>query len=133
ISPSSDSSSSSLRRAKETRAAFATDRSSAITPSRRTNPWSRTGTASAGMTSVVATIGVVTLVCPPDGDPRRHLRLVVPELAPRLLPRRDAAARLPRALCEPLRHGRAEHDGLPPAERGPVPPLGRRGPRRLHV
>src|SRR4051794_16288962 len=41
-SPTSDSSMSSLRRAKETRAAFTTDRSSAIAASRRTKPWSRT-------------------------------------------------------------------------------------------
>ncbi len=42
IRPSSDSSISSLRRAKLTRAAFTTERSVAIASSRRTNPWSRT-------------------------------------------------------------------------------------------
>src|ERR671931_2267439 len=56
IRPSSASSISSLRRAKLTRAAFTTERSVAIEPSRRTNPWSRTRIASSAMTlSVVAT------------------------------------------------------------------------------
>src|SRR5437660_2912532 len=56
ISPSSASSISSLRRAKLTRAAFTTERSVAIAPSRRTKPWSRTRIASSAMTlSVVAT------------------------------------------------------------------------------
>src|SRR6059058_4867930 len=51
--PSSDSSISSLRRAKLTRAPLMTDRSSAIAPSRRTKPWSRTGTRLSGRTSGV--------------------------------------------------------------------------------
>src|SRR5436190_23233268 len=51
--PSSDSSISSLRRAKLTRAPLTTDRSSAIAPSRRTKPWSRTETRLSGRTSVV--------------------------------------------------------------------------------
>src|SRR5690349_5329643 len=56
IRPSSASSSSSLRRAKLTRAAFATERSVAIESSSRTKPWSRTRIASSAMTlSVVAT------------------------------------------------------------------------------
>src|SRR5919198_1666904 len=56
IKPSSASSISSLRRAKLTRAAFTTERSVAIDPSRRTKPWSRTRIASSAMTlSVVAT------------------------------------------------------------------------------
>src|SRR5262249_61544748 len=42
ISPTSDSSISSLRRAKETRAPFATDRSLAIASSSLTKPWSST-------------------------------------------------------------------------------------------
>src|SRR5262245_48785956 len=56
IRPSSDSSISSLRRAKLTRAALTTERSVAIEPSSRTKPWSRTRIASSAMTlSVVAT------------------------------------------------------------------------------
>src|SRR5690349_21426689 len=56
IRPSSDSSSSSLRRAKLTRAPFATERSSAIASSRRTKPWSRTLIVFSGITlSVTAT------------------------------------------------------------------------------
>src|SRR5919197_661514 len=53
ISPSSDSSISSLRRAKLTRAPFTTERSSAIASSSRTKPWSRTGTVLSGITSGV--------------------------------------------------------------------------------
>src|SRR4051794_334052 len=52
IRPSSASSSSSLRRANDTRAAFATDRSLAIASSSRTKPWSRTGIES-GITPVM--------------------------------------------------------------------------------
>src|SRR6266511_4549144 len=56
ISPSSEASISSLRRAKLTRAAFTTERSVAIESSNRTKPWSRTRMASSAMTlSVVAT------------------------------------------------------------------------------
>src|SRR5438876_3798185 len=56
IKPSSESSISSLRRAKLTRAAFTTERSVAMASSRRTKPWSRTRMASSAMTlSVVAT------------------------------------------------------------------------------
>src|SRR5436305_6386135 len=56
ISPSSASSSSVLRRAKLTRAAFAPERSSAIASSSLTKPWSRTRMASSAITlSVVAT------------------------------------------------------------------------------
>src|SRR5881275_258199 len=56
IRPSSASSISSLRRAKLTRAALATERSVAIESSSRTKPWSRTRIASSAMTlSVVAT------------------------------------------------------------------------------
>src|SRR5918995_4459250 len=54
ISPSSASSSSSLRRAKLTRAAFATERSDAIAASSRTKPWSRTGIVYSGITGAVA-------------------------------------------------------------------------------
>src|SRR5438477_1740275 len=57
ISPSSDSSSSSFLRAKETRAPFTTERSLAIAPSSRTKPWSRTGIMFSGITSVVAATG----------------------------------------------------------------------------
>src|SRR6188472_4067529 len=53
IRPSSDSSSSSLRRAKLTRAPLATDRSSAIASSSRTKPWSRTRIVFSGITSAV--------------------------------------------------------------------------------
>src|SRR5207249_6098687 len=131
IRPSSDSSSSVLRRAKDTRAAFATERSSAITPSSRTKPWSRTRIASSGITSVVTAIGLGTLVCPADGDSRRHVGLVVPELEAGLLPGRNPTRRLPRLLREPLRHRRAEHHRVPPSCRRSVPALGRGGARRL--
>src|SRR6185503_8172703 len=53
-SPSSDSSIASLRRAKLTRAALTTERSSAIASSSRTNPWSRTSIVSGAMPSAVA-------------------------------------------------------------------------------
>src|SRR6476659_8713229 len=53
IRPSSDSSISSLRRAKLTRAPFTTERSSAIASSSRTNPWSRTRIVFSGITSGV--------------------------------------------------------------------------------
>src|ERR1044072_1377692 len=53
IRPSSDSSISSLRRAKLTRAPFTTERSSASAPSSRTKPWSRTGMPVSGITSAV--------------------------------------------------------------------------------
>src|SRR5919205_655681 len=51
IRPASESSISSLRRAKLTRAALTTERSSAIESSRRTKPWSRTRILSSVMTS----------------------------------------------------------------------------------
>src|ERR671922_2978454 len=51
IRPSSLSSIASLRRAKLTRAALTTERSSAIESSRRTKPWSRTRIVSSVMTS----------------------------------------------------------------------------------
>src|SRR2546423_1528551 len=54
IRPWSLSSISSLRRAKLTRAALTTERSSAIESSRRTNPWSRTRIVPSAMTSEVA-------------------------------------------------------------------------------
>src|SRR3954467_14656430 len=53
ISPSSGSSSSSLRRAKVTGAPLATERSSAIASSSRTKPWSRTRIVFSGITSAV--------------------------------------------------------------------------------
>src|SRR5919106_2169364 len=53
ISPSSDSSISSLRRAKLTRAALTTERSVAMAASRRTKPWSSTRTVFSGNTSGV--------------------------------------------------------------------------------
>src|SRR5919206_507192 len=61
ISPSSASSISSLRRAKLTRAALTTERSVAIEPSSRTNPWSRTRIASSAMTLSVVAIGKSSL------------------------------------------------------------------------
>src|SRR5205823_167527 len=63
ISPSSDSSISSLCRAKLTRAAFTTERSSAIASSSRTKPWSRTRiVASAISSDMTATPASVTRV-----------------------------------------------------------------------
>src|SRR5918911_2244066 len=53
ISPSSLSSIASLRRAKLTRAALTTERSSAMQSSRRTKPWSRTWILSSVMTSAI--------------------------------------------------------------------------------
>src|SRR5689334_9321863 len=53
INPWSDSSSSSLRRAKLTRAPLTTERSSAIASSSRTKPWSRTRIVPSGITSAV--------------------------------------------------------------------------------
>src|SRR5919197_488872 len=53
ISPSSLSSIASLRRAKLTRAAFTTERSSAIESSSRTNPWSRTPIVPSAITPAV--------------------------------------------------------------------------------
>src|SRR5205085_5862100 len=53
IRPASESSISSLRRAKLTRAALTTERSSAIAASRRTKPWSRTWIVSSVMTSSI--------------------------------------------------------------------------------
>src|SRR5919197_4654250 len=53
ISPSSLSSIASLRRAKLTRAAFTTERSSAMQSSSRTKPWSRTWTVPSAMTSSI--------------------------------------------------------------------------------
>src|SRR3989440_11606546 len=61
IRPSSDSSISSLRRAKLTRAAFTTDRSVAIEPSSLTKPWSRTRIASSAITLSVVAIGESSL------------------------------------------------------------------------
>src|SRR5918912_204413 len=53
ISPASESSMSSLRRAKLTRGALTTERSSAMESSRRTKPWSRTRILSSVMTSSI--------------------------------------------------------------------------------
>src|SRR5436190_17299524 len=53
MSPSSLSSIASLRRAKLTRAALTTERSSAMESSRRTKPWSRTWIVSSAMTSSI--------------------------------------------------------------------------------
>ena len=54
-------------------------------------------------------------------------------VAARVLPGRAAAGRVPRLLRRALRHGRAELDRLPAAERGSVPPLGGCGPGRVRV
>ncbi len=67
------------------------------------------------------------------GDTDRHLGLVVSELAPGVLSRGDAACGLPLVLRAPLRHGRAELDRLPAAERGSVPALGGRRPGRISL
>ncbi len=61
----------------------------------------------------------------------RHLGLVLSLLAARLLPCAHGPGHVPRLLCEPLRHRRAEHHWLPAARGRPVPPLGRGGARRL--
>src|SRR5256714_3856607 len=61
-SPSSDSSMTSLRRAKLTRAAFTTERSVAMASSSRTNPWSRTETVSSAMTSGVTDMATTSSV-----------------------------------------------------------------------
>src|SRR5690348_6700133 len=53
IRPASESSISSLRRAKLTRAPLTTERSSAIASSSRTKPWSRTWMVLSGITSAV--------------------------------------------------------------------------------
>src|ERR687888_1038539 len=53
ISPSSLSFTASLRRAKLTRAALTTERSSAMQSSRRTKPWSRTLIVPSDMTSAI--------------------------------------------------------------------------------
>src|ERR671935_1662945 len=53
IRPASESSIASLRRAKLTRAAFTTERSSAIESSRRTKPWSRTWIVLSAITPAV--------------------------------------------------------------------------------
>src|ERR687888_1729811 len=53
IRPSSPSSIASLRRAKLTRAALTTERSSAMQSSRRTKPWSRTSIVPSAMTSAI--------------------------------------------------------------------------------
>ncbi len=66
IRPSSDSSISVLRRANETRAPFTTERSSAIAPSSRTKPWSRTSMVLSEMTSCHGH-GRRTLLRHPDG------------------------------------------------------------------
>src|SRR5919108_121335 len=56
-SPRSESSISSLRRAKLTRAALTTERSLAIASSRRTKPWSSTVIVFSGMTSGMTATG----------------------------------------------------------------------------
>src|SRR5215218_2222365 len=59
-SPSSEASITSLRRAKETRAALTTERSLAMASSSRTKPWSRTGIVWSGITaSITATAATV--------------------------------------------------------------------------
>src|SRR5438128_5707951 len=79
IRPASASCISSFRRAKLTRAAFATERSVAIDPSSRTKPWSRTRIASSAMTlSVVATPGPSLVVSPADIAAHWHIELREP-------------------------------------------------------
>src|SRR5436309_2570664 len=72
IKPSSASSISSLRRAKLTRAAFTTERSVAIAPSRRTKPWSRTRTASSAITLSVVAMSEPSLEPLPEGIAERY-------------------------------------------------------------
>ena len=59
----------------------------------------------------------------------RHLRLVLPHLAPGLLPGRDEAGRVPRPLLAAAAERRAQLDGLPDSGRRTVPPLGRANAR----
>src|SRR5262249_19003619 len=110
---------------------FTTERSSAIAPSSRTKPWSRTSIESAWVSSVVTVTSPGSLVCPPDGHSRRHLRLVVSLVAARVLPGGDAAGGLPPLLRGAVRHGRAEHDGIPAAFGGAVRALGSGGAGRI--
>src|ERR671938_676229 len=79
IRPASDSSSSSLRRAKLTRAALTTERSVAIASSRRKNPWSRTRIASAAITLYVGATSHESLDALPDDLAARY---GLPPLAP---------------------------------------------------
>src|SRR5690348_826196 len=72
ISPSSVSSISSFRRAKLTRAAFTTERSVAIDPSRRTKPWSRTRIASSAITLSVVAMSEPSLEPLPEGIAERY-------------------------------------------------------------
>ena len=126
IRPSSDSSSSSLRRAKLTRAPLATERSSAIASSRRTKPWSRTRIVFSGITSAVT------------ATPASLAGLYVgtsgwsyPSWKPGFYAAGHQVGGLPPLLRGALPDGRAEHDGLPPASRGAVRAVGRADAARL--
>src|SRR5262249_6052988 len=72
MSPSSASSISSFRRAKLTRAAFTTDRSVAMEPSRRTKPWSRTRIALSAITLSVVAMSEPSLEPLPEGIAERY-------------------------------------------------------------
>src|SRR5438067_10273740 len=72
MSPSSDSSIASLRRAKLTRAAFTTERSDAMASSSRTKPWSRTRIVPSAITcSTMATES--SLTAPSEGLDRLYV------------------------------------------------------------
>ena len=137
ISPASESSISVFRRANETRAPLTTDRSSAIAPSSRTNPWSRTSMVLSGTTSVTVTAGG-----PYPGT--RTVPLVVaikvgtsgwsyPSWRPGFYPDGLQPAEFLSFYARAVRHGRAQLDRLPAPERRPVPPVGGRGPGRVRV
>ena len=100
ISPSSDSSISSLRRANETRAPFTTERSSAIASSSRTKPWSRTVIVCCRGSRVGHRHGLRKPSLPPGWSSRRHLRLVVPLLAARFYPDGTRAGGVPGFYAE---------------------------------
>ncbi len=63
----------------------------------------------------------------------RNLRLVVSDLAARLLSGGARSEGVSRLLRAAVRHGRAEHDRVPAPGRGAVPPLGRAGAGRIRV
>ena len=63
----------------------------------------------------------------------RDVRLVVSQLAARLLPRGHGPGVVSRVLRRAVHDGRAEHDRLPAAVRGSVQALGRAGAGRVRV
>src|SRR5262249_19178591 len=114
LRPSSASSISSFRRAKLTRAAFATERSVAIDPSSRTKPWSRTRIASSAITLSVVAMSEPSLEPLPEGIAERY-GIAMPAQGHRLrggasgslLRAGDFAVRVERVKLESVRW---EHD-----------------------